>query len=540
MKIPFTSDIHIIDSKTIKRQNISSEELMERAGLCLTKSIIHDYPASEYNKKTTTFTIFAGPGNNGGDGLVIGRLLVKKEYKVKVFLLSSGRLSRDCDLNRKKLLEINKNILTEININECKESDINKIINIKENDIIIDAIFGSGLNKPLEGFYATIVDYINNSNATIISIDIPSGLDGDGALYNNDNNAKEVKSIINADITLTIQFPKLSFLFPENEKIIGNVKIIDISLDNSAIKECTSPFSLTKLSDIKHILPKRSKFSHKGIYGHALLIAGSYGMAGASILSAKACLRTGVGLISIHAPKNNNEILQISVPEAIVENDDNNNIFTSNINLKYDAVGIGPGIGTSDNTIIAFKNLLDAIINIKCQTQTIIPLIIDADAINIIGIQPELLSKIPKETILTPHLKEFERLLSADGCTKQEIENCRNSTFTRLKYARNFAKKYHCNVIIKGAYSAVITSEGLCRFNPTGNPGMATAGSGDILTGIILALLAQRITPANAALYGAYIHGLAGDIAANNVGKTSLIASDIIQYLPQTLLTINQ
>ena len=495
MKLLTKSQIKELDQRTIEEENIPSIELMERAATVLANAIKHMF------QQPRTFKIFAGPGNNGGDALAIARMLSESGHKIEVYLFNpKGKLSNDCQTNAERLLEYPDIHFTEVTSHFAP-------IPLLKSDIIIDGLFGSGLNKPLDGGFAAVVKYINASPATIISIDIPSGLMCEDNTYNISEH------IIRADTTLSLQLPKLAFLFAENQRYIGEWFCLDIRLSAQGLNEVFSKYHITTMEMIRPMLKARNEFAHKGIYGHALLIAGSHGMAGASVLAARACMRSGAGLLTVHAPLCNNTILQTTIPEAMVHHDENEHHFASSFDTgAYQAIAIGPGIGQHEETEKALYTLLETIQN---------PVIIDADALNILATHKSWLSLIPPHSILTPHPKEMDRL----------IGHCSNS-YERLVRAQELAERLQVNIVLKGGWTAVITPEGFCRFNPTGNPGMATAGSGDVLTGVILALMTQGYSPENAALIGTYLHGAAGDLACEEKGENGMIASDIIEKLP--------
>jgi NAD(P)H-hydrate epimerase len=376
---------------------------------------------------------------------------------------------------------------------------------------VIDAIFGSGLTRPAEGLAEQVINKINQTESVVISVDIPSGLFGE------DNSLNNTESIICADYTLSFQFPKLCFMFPENSRFTGEWHILTIGLSSNAIRNTSTPYSFLENDYACSLLKKRETFDHKGKYGHGLLIAGSYGKLGASVLGARAALRTGIGLITCHVPGCGYQVIQTSVPEAMVRVD-KNETHTSDIETTdtFDAVGIGPGIGTDPVTQNAFHGFLNN--NQK-------PIVIDADGINILGLNKHWLSELHGETILTPHIREFERI----------TESADNS-YKRLEKQAEFASRYKCVVVLKGAHTSIATPQGNVYFNSTGNPGMATAGSGDALTGMILSLLSQGYSPENASVIGVYLHGLAGDIAAAKSGYESIIASDIIDNIGNAFL----
>ncbi len=506
MKLFKTSQIKEIDEYTIQNEPIDSFALMERASLAFFNKMV-GFLDGEHR-----ITVFAGPGDNGGDALIVARLLLIAGQSVRVFLVNpKGLLSPGCEAAKAKLLATYPDALVEV--------DEAERITISLADYVVDGLFGSGLNRPLEGIFAKVVSIINNSEATIFSIDVPSGLFGE------DNRANEDKSIVHADYTFSFQLPKLAFLLPENEIYVGKYSILDIGLHPQALEDLPSSYFLTEEKDIRSILRPRRKFSHKGDYGHALLFAGSYGKMGAAVLSAKACMRGGCGLLSTHIPQKGYDIMQISVPEAMIQYGAHEMVLVdvnSMLNGKndYSAVGIGPGIGTDNGTCHILYDLLK-----NCK----IPLVIDADALNIISESPEMLQWVPEGSVLTPHPKEFDRLAGHSS-----------SGYERLQKQLEFAQKHKVIVVLKGANTSVAFPDGRCFFNSTGNPGMATAGSGDVLTGIILSLLAQGYFSGNAALLGVYLHGLAGDFAAKAHSQQAMIAGDIVDSLGEAFSHIMQ
>ena len=501
MKIFDVNQIREADKFTIEHEAIASIDLMERAA---TECV--NWITERFNTKTK-FTIVCGLGNNGGDGLAIARLLSERNYKVKVAVIRySEKESDDFKINLQRLKDIEKVSIKEIK----KTSELNSFFSGEEEKrgIIIDAIIGSGLNKPAEGLIAEAIKLINHSGFDeIVSIDIPSGLYCDQL-----NDAKD--NIVKASYTLSFQFPKLSFMFTETAEYIGEFSILDIGLHPDYINHTqTRNYFITK-NDVQFFLKTRSKIAHKGNFGHALLVAGTYGKMGAALLAAKACMRTGVGLLTVHIPKSGCEILQTSLPEAMLETDSEVNFISDNIRIeKYNAVGVGPGIGTEKQTQNVVKLLI--------QNATV-PLVFDADAINNISENKTWLSFVPANSVFTPHPKEFERLA---GKTENSLE--------RLKMQKDFSIKYNVYVVLKGAHTAISCPNGDIYFNSTGNPGMATGGSGDVLTGIITSLMAQGYTSQQSCILGVYLHGLAGDFAAHEKSEEAMIASDIIEYLSE-------
>jgi hydroxyethylthiazole kinase-like uncharacterized protein yjeF len=501
MKIFRSEQIREIDEFTIRNEPISSADLMERAAGQLLKWHMRTFDRSR------RVVIFTGPGNNGGDGLSLARQLSDNRFSPEVFNVKfTGKTSADWNLNQARLEK-------ETSVPFRNIVKVDEFPFIGPDDIVVDAIFGSGLTRPVTGLPAAIIKRLNETECTVVSIDIPSGL------FGGDNAGNDPESIVRADYTLSFQFPKISFMFAENSKFVGEWFILPIGLNNRAIVATETPFSFLEDDFVESLLKKRNKFDHKGIYGHGLLIAGSYGKMGAALLGASAALRTGIGLVTCHIPSCGTNILQTYLPEAMLQPDKSEKLISGiEPDDRFVAAGIGPGIGTDPVTQKAFHSFL---LNRNK------PLVIDADGINILGMNRKWLSVLPKDTILTPHVKEFERIAGKSV-----------SSYERLEKAISLASQFNCIIVLKGAYSTVVTSQGKIFFNSTGNPGMATAGSGDTLTGIILSLLAQGYTSENAAIVGVYIHGLAGDIAAGKRGYESLIASDIIDCLGDAFIRI--
>ncbi len=503
MKIFSVDKIREADAITIKNEPISSIDLMERASTQLFNWVV-DHVATE--KK---INIFCGLGNNGGDGLALGRILSKNGYQVIINIIRySEKTSDDFQINFERLHKISGITIVDI----YKVDDIPKF---NSNDVVVDAIFGSGLTKPIVGNIGSIVNFINKTEAITIAIDMPSGLFADST------SIAEKGAIINADYTLSFQFPKLAFLLPENELFVGQWEVLDIGLSSDYIASSKTKNQLVLREDITPLLKGRTKFSHKGTYGHALIIAGSYGKMGAAILASRACLGAGVGLLHTHVPKSGIQILQTASPETMISIDRYDNYFSEVPEIgQYNAIGIGPGLGIEHQSQMAMKLLIQ---NSTC------PMVIDADALNILSENPTWLAFLPQGSILTPHPKEFERLAG----------KWRND-FERLDIQRNLAQKHGIYIVLKGANTGICFPDGQCYFNSTGNPGMATAGSGDVLTGIITGLLASGYSSGIASILGVYLHGLSGDIAAEAQGYESLIADDIIDNLGKAFNNLRQ
>jgi len=502
MKLFTTGQIAEIDRYTIENEPIADIDLMERAAGQVTRWLADHFPPER------KMVFFAGPGNNGGDALAIARQMADRLYSCEVILPDFER-----DMSPSALVNLSR-------LNDQAIADISRISNLQEfpllspSDVIVDGLFGSGLTRPLSGFAASLVNQINQTGNKVIAIDIPSGLMGE------DNGIINYESVVRADITLTFQFPKIAFLFSENDKYVGSWEVLPIGLHPEGINKIESPFSLIDNELAVSILPQRHRFSHKGDFGHALLISGSYGKMGAAVLASKACLHSGAGLLTAHVPKSGCEIMQTAVPEAMVSVDQNDQYNSGIPDLNvFSAIGTGPGLGNTNYTRQMIEKLLSG-----CR----LPLVLDADALNIISEDRRLLLKIAPGSILTPHPGEFRRLAGDSS-----------DSFDRLKKQIALSQSLGVIIVLKGAFTSVSLPDGHVFFNSTGNPGMATAGSGDVLTGIILGLLSQKIEPWKAAVLGVYLHGLAGDLAARDNSGHFIIAGDIINYLGKAFLRIN-
>lgn len=485
MKIFSTSQVKQLDKFTIENEPITSINLMERAANALYNEFLGHFP---YHCE---IVVCAGFGNNGGDALALARKLVDSGYDVKVVMVSSEHeLSHDCNEN------FNRCPVTPMQFEEFKK----RPIPFEKETIIIDGLFGSGLNRPLEGIFAEAVQFINNSGCQIVAIDIPSGLGGEECIIDD-------KHVVKADYTFSLQFPKLAFLFAENETYVGRWSVLNIDIHPQGIAKTPSHLFFVQEQDLPK--QKRSAFGHKGTYGHVLIIAGSKGMAGSSVLAAKAALMNGCGLVTVHGPKCNRIIVQTAFSEAMYLSDENEDTISKIENItNFDSLVIGPGLSVCATT----ENMLE-----KLLLQIAMPSVIDADALNILSLHKDWLKALPKNCILTPHPKEFERLF---GKTSNSLE--------QLTLAKKMATEYQIIIVLKGAYTRVVCPDGRIYFNSTGNPGMATAGAGDVLSGIIGSMLAQGYKPCEAAVRAVYLHGKHGDNALEHKDMAHLIAEDLI------------
>jgi hydroxyethylthiazole kinase-like uncharacterized protein yjeF len=500
MKILNREQIQEADRQTITQEPIPSIDLMERAAWEFAQKFKETFIASK------PIYIFCGQGNNGGDGLAIGRLLAQNGYAVHIVVVgSSSKPSEDFNQNWNQL-----SLQVIASIEQLASAD--DLPPISSDAVIIDAMLGSGLDRPLKGLIADIVEALNNYPAPIVAVDIPTGI------YCDTLNTDSIK--IAASYTFTFELYKLSFMLPEVQPYIGEVKILPIGLLPDHLQKVNTPYHLLDTQEISGKIEARKPYQHKGHFGHALLMVGAYGTIGAAQLAANASLRSGLGLLTLAAPYCGYIPLQTAVPEGMLKPDPEEKYLTTLPDLKaYDAIGIGPGIGQEGATEQLFEDLLR-----HCDQ----PLVLDADALNLLSKQAELWSAIPHYSIITPHPGEFQRLTSSGNSLEQ------------LQEAQNLASEYNIYIVLKGNHTAIIQPDGHVYFNSTGNPGMATGGSGDTLTGLITGLLAQGYQPAEAAKIGVFVHGLAGDLASQTQGQVSLIARDLVNHLPKAFQQIAQ
>ncbi|MEG2070184.1 MAG: NAD(P)H-hydrate dehydratase [Bacteroidales bacterium] len=494
---------------TMQNEPITSIELMERAG----QAFVNELEQATDLEAFSEIFVFCGPGNNGGDGLAIARLLAVKGYRTNVVLClaSNSHTSNEFNLNLKRWEELS----FKTSNTSTLSFEENTLISFPVDSLIIDALFGIGLSRPLTDIFAKTVTSINHSEQYVIAVDVPSGL------YL-DEHTPQNNTVIRAHRTFTFQFYKLAYLLPETYSYTGEISILDIGLQLPPESANFTPYHLIRRELLLPFLHPINQYAHKGTQGHGLLIAGSVNMPGAAFLSAIGALRGGIGKVTVHTPAKVAQFLPVAIPEAILSIDKDEQHF-SFIDLEKhsstSAIAVGPGLGTHQATAGALKNLLDEIQS---------PIILDADALNILAESKTWLTYLPKYSILTPHIKEFERLSG-----KSEHD------FDRLRKVKAFATQYEVIVILKGAHSVIAMPDGKLFFNTTGNAGMATAGSGDVLTGLLLALLAGGYPPPIAALLAPFIHGLAGDIAlTKGESVESLIASDLTFYFGEAFRTL--
>ncbi|MCM1520553.1 MAG: NAD(P)H-hydrate dehydratase [Lachnoclostridium sp.] len=492
MKIFSTENIRSIERATIQ-EGISSMELIRRAADGIAKEIISKYPLSK------PIVVFAGSGNNGADALMVSKVIIEAGYNPEIYLfnIKGNSLSRECKECFEELMSLGS-----VRMNEIVETA--RIPELSPEHLVIDGLFGIGLRDPLEGGFKMLTRYITESKAKVISIDLPSGLFGDW------NRGAIARDVVHADTTMAMQFPRLSFFFSDNAELVGKWKLVDIGLSKKAIASTPTKYFYVTLDDVAEVIRPRSPFSSKADFGSAILYAGCYGMMGAAVMAARGALRAGVGKLTVHSARCGYEVLQVRVPEAMFEPDAKDAVISDMpLRRQFNAIGVGPGIGINDATRGAFKTL---VMNAKS------PMVIDADALNIIAKEPQLLSHIIPGTILTPHAREFDRIFGEH-----------RSAESRLLKALEISRNYKVIIVMKGHYTATVRPDGKIFFNSTGGAAMATPGSGDVLTGIITALLAQGYKPEAAAVAGVFIHGMAGDIAAATQGDYGTTAMDIAE-----------
>ena len=498
MYILSPEQIQKADKTTITKNSITSIDLMEFAA-----TSCFNWLHQRLQNQPVKIHVFCGIGNNGGDGLVISRLLLENNYNVKCYIVNFSQKRTN------EFLE-NYNCLKEIGNWPLVINNEKEFPEINEEDIVIDAIFGNGLKRAPEGFTKKLIVYLNNSKSFILSIDLPSGLFSDKTVI-------DKEAVLKSNHILTFQTPKLAFLLPENKEFVKTWDILDIGLDTDFIESLNSKTEYFTKAEAQKIYKSREKWTHKGTFGHALLIGGSFGKIGAITLTTKGALKIGSGLVTAYIPKCGYEIMQIAIPEAMVEVDNDNLLTYFNYKTKATAIGVGPGMGTDNDTEIGFEKFLK-------ENKT--PIVIDADGLNLLSKNISLLKFLPKKTILTPHIKELERLI---GGWKNDYE--------MLEKAKIFSQKNEIILVIKNAYSIIVENDSL-HFNSTGNSALATGGSGDVLTGILTGLIAQGYTAINAALLGVYLHGKTADIAIKDTGFETFTASTILEYLSDAILDL--
>lgn len=500
MKIFDVAQLAEADKITLEKQGITSVDLMERAATMVFREI-----HNRLDKAAVPVKIFCGTGNNGGDGLVVARLLKEEGYEVDVYVVNyTNKRSPEFLSNYSKLKELGTPWPHLIK----GEEDFPEL---SVRDFVIDAIFGIGINRPPEGWVGKLIGHINSSEAFVLAVDMPSGLFADKI-------PEEDDAVIKANYTLSFQAPKLVFFLPQAAEYVGDMQVLDIGLDREFLANAPAVAQLIDKQESISLYQPRKKFTHKGTYGHSLIVGGSYGKIGSISLSAKAALRTGAGLVTIYAPKCGYEILQTVLPEAMVMTDEGEKELKNiSFDIEPDVICFGMGSGTSEVTAESYRELL---------VKTKKPMVIDADGLNLLAKNPDLIKSIPEKSVLTPHPKELERLI---GEWKDD--------FDKLEKARQFSQEYDVILVIKGSHTITIYHDNM-YINNSGNPGMATAGAGDVLSGVITGLISQKYEPLQATVFGVYLHGRAGDLAADKLGYQGMIAGDIVEHMGAAYLDL--
>lgn len=491
------------DAWTLAHEPITSWALMERAAKACVQKVLPRLRAAG----SPPVMVVAGMGNSGGDGLAMARLLAHEG--LDVMALRIRHRTEPSDDNAR-----NAELLVDAGLRLIDIETVHQLPELPRRMWIIDALIGSGLSAPLTGLASEAVGAMNRSGCNIISIDMPSGL------FPESNQGNDMAGVVRARLTLTLELPKLSFMLPESGEAAGEWEVVPIGLNRAFINRQETSYHLVERIDAERLLPARPRFGHKGSFGHALVIGGCEGRMGAAVLATRACLRSGSGLVTAHVPRVGLDVLQSNEPQAMCSVDPGHTHITRLPNLtSYDAVGVGPGLGKHSDTAAVVTALL---------LERAPRLVLDADALNLLAVNVDLLNHLPEGAILTPHPKEFERLAGRTF----------NTGYERLQEARACAARWRCIIVLKGAWTAICSSDGRVHFNPTGNPGMAKGGSGDALTGLLTGLLAQGLQPFDACLLGTYIHGLAGDAAASRLGADGMTAMDIIDAIPQAWMSL--
>ncbi len=507
MKIFSSDEINTIRQYTLREQGISMRQFIETVGESLAIEIITTLVPGH------RLVVFAGPELNGAYALSVSRHLALQGYHPSVFLFNIGgnRATADCAAVRDRLRE------------DCGDLDFTEVTGLQfsmpdlQGDVtVIDGLFGSERTKPLSGGYQSIVRYINEMAQRIVSLDVPSGLlvDAVDGLIN--------RNIIHATLTLAIGMPRVAFFMKENSELLGNWKVVPVDFSALAVERAPWKYRLIEKTDVRHLMAPRDPFASKADCGDAVIFAGSYGMLGAAVLAAQGALRGGAGKVTVHSPRCGFFVLQTAVPCALYESDPGD-VAITDIELAHDykAVAIGPGIGTADVTIDALDSFL------KIANANSRPLVLDADALNCIAIRPAMLNHIPVMSILTPHAGEFDRLFGRQP-----------SSYARLLKAIDVAHQRHVIIVLKGRFTAIVRPDGKVYFNPTGSSALATGGTGDVLTGLLAAFLAQGMRPEFAAVVAPYVHGLAGELAAQVHGAFGVTASDVAEQIGRAIKSV--
>jgi hydroxyethylthiazole kinase-like uncharacterized protein yjeF len=510
MELVTAAEMRALDHAAIHERHIPGLRLMENAGQAVVAAMEREFGSL----RGKTITVVSGKGQNGGDGFVVARLLRQRRCKARVVLLApQDWLKGDAATTLRKYTRGG---------GRCYQlrPDSPNVLNslLAESDVLVDAIFGTGLNAPVEGLAAHAIRSMNESGLPIVAIDLPSGLSAD--------TGETLGPTIAASLTVTLARPKRGLYLGDGPNVAGRVCVGDIGIPADLVARAKIPVSLLDSAMVRSVLPHREPSAHKGSFGHAVIIAGSVGKTGAAAMSAFGALRIGAGLVTAAVPRSVNDVVEAKLLEAMTFPVDATaeGTFAKSAKLSLltfvedkSAVAIGPGVSRHAETAEMIRELLPEIHQ---------PIVLDADGINVMAGHRQLFQQLHAPLIMTPHPGEMARLLDMTTSAVQQ---------DRIGIAGRVAHELNVYVVLKGAGTVIAAPDGAVAVNPTGNPGMATGGTGDVLTGIIVGLLAQRLSPWHAACAGVYLHGLAGDLAAASRGQMGLIARDVIDAVPSAI-----
>lgn len=515
MYLVTAAEMRELDRLTIEQYGTPGHVLMERAGAGVTEALLTAFP----HVRKALVLVFAGKGNNGGDGLVVARLLKKKGISCEVFLVGKkDQVKGDALRNLTTFLRLRGRV-TEVTDASALDLVQKKLARC---GLIVDALLGTGLNSPVQGLMATLIDLMTVSGVPVVAVDIPSGLDAD--------RGQPLGTVVQAELTVTFGYPKLGHIVHPGAKHVGQLAVVDIGIAPEAIAVVQPQTTLLTAEDMGALIHVRQPEAHKGDFGHLLVLAGARGKSGAALLCSSAALRVGTGLVTLAGPSSLNAVFSSVLIEAmtipISERPDGSLSLDEGILITAlqgkSAVAFGPGVGVSPETIALTRWLL---------TRSERPVVIDADGLNCLATDPDVLRAAQVPVILTPHPGEMARLINSSNAEVQA---------RRLDVARTFARQYYCYLILKGAQTVIAAPDGRAWINATGNPGMASGGMGDVLTGILGGLLAQGYIPEEACALGVFLHGYAGDLAAQEKGEIGILARDVIERLPNGLRALRQ
>ncbi|MCF8025845.1 MAG: NAD(P)H-hydrate dehydratase [Desulfobacteraceae bacterium] len=514
MYILTADEMREMDRRTIENFGLPGRLLMENAGRGAVRAIFSVWP----DVYTRSAAVIAGKGNNGGDGFVIARYLFQHGVDVSVYLLAErGRVKGDAAANLELIETLGLQVTEmpdELSFSQYKEE-------IAGNDLLIDAILGTGLDSEVKGYFREVIDFMNNSRTPVFSVDIPSGL--------HTETGRPCGICVRADATATFAFPKLGHMLLPGAEYTGRLTIVDIGIPPYIVQSAEPKHQLLTAGWIRSQLAARDLQTHKGQTGHVLAAAGSPGKTGAAAMTAMSALRAGAGLVTLAVAESINHAVETLATEVVTHplaDDKKGALGGGNadeiLSLLSDkkCLALGPGIGTLETTAQLVGTLIE---------KSPVPLVIDADGLNCLAQNPKVLAKKQSDLVLTPHPGEMARLADTTAAEIQE---------DRIAAAREYAKKHGVYLVLKGARTVAAMPDGNIFVNPTGNPGMASGGMGDVLTGMIAGFIAQGKSPGIACRLAVYLHGASADLLAEKRGPFGYIATDIMNHLPETIKAV--